>query len=143
MKSLLKAVVVAFAETPRPDHFTNYEHCGECAEYDLLFRSRTVENLKPEDMGRSGLWDPVGFLSAQGFLYYLPALARFGCGRGERYCLGDLLFALNLERIAAMSPSQRETTQRFISELGSHLADEPDSRFDRKDLAACLARLAV
>ena len=143
MEALVHTVATAFADVPRPEHFTNYEHCGECSEYDALFRSRTVETLSPEDMGPSGLWDPVCLLSEQGFFYYLPALARFACGRGERYCLNNLLGALTPDRIAAMSLLQRETTRRFLSELGSFLADEADFSGDREDLAACIQRLAV
>ena len=143
MESRLNAVVMAFADTPRPEHFTNYEHCDECAEYDVLFGSRTVETLTPDDMGRSGLWDPVCFLSEQGFFYYLPVLARFACEQGGRYCLDNLLFHLNADRIAAMSRAQREAVRQFIAELGEQLGDQIEANLDREDLTACLSRLAV
>ena len=31
---VLNAIHLAFSGCPRPEHFTNYDHCDECAEYD-------------------------------------------------------------------------------------------------------------
>ncbi|MFE4108056.1 DUF6714 family protein [Almyronema epifaneia] len=65
----------AFASCPRPAHFTNYQHCCECFEHDQLLRSRDLETLAIADVG-SPAWDPICFITPQGFAYYFPALAR-------------------------------------------------------------------
>lgn len=65
----------AFSRCPRPEHFTNFDHCEECAEHDETLRSRTPETLTVEDVGNPG-WDPISFISPDGFAYFLPGLAR-------------------------------------------------------------------
>jgi len=72
---VLAEIDAAFGSASRPEHFTNYEHCCECAEHDELLRSRTRETLQIADVGNPG-WDPICFTSPEGFAYYLPALAR-------------------------------------------------------------------
>jgi hypothetical protein len=39
----------AFGLVERPEHFTNFTHCCECAEHDGLLRSRDRETLRTED----------------------------------------------------------------------------------------------
>ena len=72
---VLETIQQAFASSPRPRHFTNYTHCSECAEHDEVLRSRDVQTLRIEDVGNPG-WDPICFISPEGFAYYVPALAR-------------------------------------------------------------------
>jgi hypothetical protein len=72
---VLHEVRTAFAERVRPEHFTNFAHCEECAEHDELLRSRDVDSLSLPDVGNPG-WDPICFITPPGFAYYLPALAR-------------------------------------------------------------------
>jgi hypothetical protein len=71
----LTAIDKAFGSTERPEHFTNYVHCCECAEHDELLRSRTRETISIEDVGNPG-WDPICFTSPHGIAYFFPALAR-------------------------------------------------------------------
>jgi hypothetical protein len=52
----------AFATEPRPDHFTSYTHCCECAEHDALLRARDRETLTLEDVGNPG-WHPICFVT--------------------------------------------------------------------------------
>lgn len=73
--TILDLVREAFADCPRPEHFTNYEHCWECRDHDDVLRSRDVETLGIEDIGNGG-WDPLCFISPEGFAYFFPALAR-------------------------------------------------------------------
>jgi hypothetical protein len=72
---VLRRIQLAFASRVRPDHFTNYMHCSECAEHDEVLRSRNSDTLRIEDVGNSGC-DPICYISPEGFAYYLPALAR-------------------------------------------------------------------
>jgi len=71
----LTSIDDAFGPVERPEHFTNFDHCCECAEHDELLRSRTRETLNIEDVGNHA-WDPICFTSPQGIAYFFPALAR-------------------------------------------------------------------
>lgn len=73
--SIIRLVQQAFAKRRKPEHFTNYKHCEECAEHDEVLRSRDINSLRIEDVGNAGS-DPICFISAEGFAYYLPALVR-------------------------------------------------------------------
>lgn len=71
----IAAVDLAFGSLPKPEHFTNYTHCQECAEHDELLRSRTRETLAIQDVGNPG-WEPLCFSSPEGIAFYMPSLAR-------------------------------------------------------------------
>jgi hypothetical protein len=73
--AVLELVRKAFSNCPKPEHFTNYEHCDECQDHDDVLRSRDIETLAIKDVGNSG-WDPLCYTSPQGFAYFFPALAR-------------------------------------------------------------------
>lgn len=73
--AILAEIDSAFGSVERPEHFTNFAHCEECAEHDELLRMRDRESLCLEDVGNPG-WDPICFCSPTGIAYYFPALAR-------------------------------------------------------------------
>jgi hypothetical protein len=74
-EQVLAQIDAAFGDVERPEHFTEYSHCCECAEHDALLRTRDRDTLRIADVGNPG-WDPLCFTSAQGIAYYFPALAR-------------------------------------------------------------------
>jgi hypothetical protein len=71
----LDTIAEVFHPCSRPRHFTDHEHCVECAEHDQTLLLKNVNTLSIDDVGNVG-WDPICFVSTDGFLYYLPALAR-------------------------------------------------------------------
>lgn len=71
----IAAVDLAFGLLPKPEHFTNYKHCEECAEHNELLRGRTQETLDFEDVGNPGR-EPMCFSSPEGVAFYLPSLVR-------------------------------------------------------------------
>lgn len=71
----LAAVAAAFGDCRKPEHFTDFRHCEECADHDGLLRSRDRSTLRIADVGNPG-WDPIGCCTPQGIAYYMPALAR-------------------------------------------------------------------
>jgi hypothetical protein len=87
----------AFGPCPRPEHFTNDKHCEECAEHDELLRNRDRDTLTVADVGNPS-WDPICFISGEGFNYYFPTLARLALADpadGHGWYFEQLLFHLN------------------------------------------------
>src|SRR3712207_1738759 len=60
---------------PKPAHFGKYRHCCECAEHDETLSGSDVDSIGLEQLGNPG-WDPLCFSSAEGLIYYMPALIR-------------------------------------------------------------------
>ena len=81
-------------DVPKPDHFTNFRHCDECAEHDRTLLSADVDTIGLDQLGNPG-WDPICFASPEGKQYYLPALIRLSLETmtGDFY-LETLLFHL-------------------------------------------------
>jgi hypothetical protein len=112
---LLARVQQAFGRVPRPEHFTNYTHCCECFEHDETLRAATPDTIGLAELGNAG-WDPICFISVEGFHYYMPALARLALGRGQAYYLDQLLVHLRWppERIERMTADQRAALRRLL-----------------------------
>jgi len=72
---LIELVDQVFGASLRPEHFTDFEHCEECAEHDDLLRSRDRVSLTIDDVGNPG-WDPLVASSASGIAYFMPTLVR-------------------------------------------------------------------
>ena len=138
---ILQRVQQAFAVCRRPEHFTDFTHCEECAEYDEVLRSRDIYTLRIEDVGNPG-WDPICFVSAEGFAYFLPALARLALGEPDYvrgWYGGQLLFHLcsdgrRNERLLACTPEQRRAVVEFLQHLAETRASLVDSELRTDDL---------
>lgn len=112
---------------PKPAHVTNYRHCCECAEHDETLLAYDIDSIDVVQLRNPG-WDPLCFVSPDGFLYSLPALIRMmfdtmGTPR-ERY-LDQCLFHLmrdghDHDLVRAGSPEQRA----FMAEFLAHLIEQ-------------------
>ena len=109
---------------PKPDHFTNYNHCCECAEHDQTLITFDVDSIGLEQLGNAG-WDPLCFCSSDGLIYYMPALIRLVVDNVDdpgRSYLDQLLFHLILDgsgnRLVTACTKQR---RKFIAEFLEHL----------------------
>jgi hypothetical protein len=142
-KALLAAVQRAFANVPRPEHFTNYRHCCECAEHDATLRGATPDTIGLAELGNAG-WDPICYVSVEGFQYYLPALARLALGRGRDYYLDQFLFHLRWppERIAGLTAEQRAAVRRLLEYVFATRFEELDSDTDREWLVQVISALS-
>jgi hypothetical protein len=118
---------------PKPEHFTNYRHCCECAEHDETLLAYDVNTIGIEQLGNPG-WDPLCFASPEGFLYYLPALIRITLETmdkpQERY-LDQFLFHLmrdgkDHDLVRACSVEQRV----FVAEFLAYLIDQYSAELD-------------
>ena len=72
---IIAAVDKAFGGIDRPEHFTNYTHCEECAEHDETLRAKPRVLLTRKDLGTLG-WNPVTFCHLGAKAYLFPRLAR-------------------------------------------------------------------
>lgn len=123
-----------FGNVPRPEHFTDYTHCCECAEHDNTLRGATVETLS-FDAVRPG-WDPLCFISPEGFQYYFPALVRLALeGAGDTWFVDQLVFHLELDgkrnaRYLQFTPAQRRFVVRLLHHLVETRTDEIEENFD-------------
>ena len=135
---ILARIRQAFAECARPEHFTDYRHCDECAEHDEVLRSRELETLSMADVGNPG-WDPICFVSPEGFRYYLPALARLALAEPAKphgWYGPQFFFHLSYDgpgnvRVMACSGDQR----RAVGELLEHILK---TRLELTDSSMCL-----
>jgi len=131
-------IVRESCEVPRPEHFTDRDHCCECADHDDLLRSRGLDTLTVADVGNPG-WDPICFVTDLAFFFYLPALARLALDRpldGHGWYFEQLLFHLTYEgasnrRMLAAGTRQkaavllllghvRDTRPALVEEHGCH-----------------------
>jgi len=113
--------------TPKPEHFTNYRHCCECAEHDQTLLASDIDSIGLEQLGNPG-WDPLCFCSPEGLIYYMPALIRLTVDTidnpRESY-LDQFLFHLIKDGpenslVVACNKEQR----RFIAEFLEYLMNE-------------------
>ncbi|HEY7062366.1 MAG TPA: hypothetical protein VII06_12885 [Chloroflexota bacterium] len=141
--ALLNAVRRAFARVPRPEHFTDYEHCCECAEHDATLRTATPDTIGLRELGNAG-YDPICFITVEGFHYYLPALARLAFGRGDAYYLDQLLFHLQWppERLSTLAPEQRAALRAVLEYVFEIRFDEIASERDREALLDAIGALS-
>jgi hypothetical protein len=114
METLLDEVKSAFGSSPRPDHFTNYTHCDECRDHDNTLRSHTPDSIGLAELGNPG-WNPICFATIEGYLYYVPALARLALDPNNNGCyVEDFMFELRSERIAAFNAAQRQVFLKLL-----------------------------
>jgi hypothetical protein len=139
MNAVLDQIRQVFAGVQRPAHFTDYQHCEECAEHDQTLASNTPDTITLNELGNPG-WDPICFATPQAFLYYMPALARLALDTGEDGYLDQLLFRINSER--RMSLFDKDHLAAVIALL-EHIRDrEHDmSWFLKDDLLGCIELL--
>jgi hypothetical protein len=138
---IFRTIKQAFAGCRRPDHFTEYTHCMECAEHDEVLRSHDVDTLRIEHIGNPG-WDPICFISTEGFTYYFPALARLALAEPDNahgWYGGQLLFHLcsdgrRNERLQACTPEQRRAVVEFLHHLAESRASLAESELSTDDL---------
>jgi hypothetical protein len=122
-------VATKLFRAPKPEHFTNYTHCCECAEHDETLLNAEVDTIGMEELGSPG-WDPICFATPEGKKYYVPAFVRLSLETmaGDFY-LDQFLFHLEGEGpgndfLKSCSRTQREFLVRFIAYLIEHYPEE-------------------
>jgi hypothetical protein len=104
----------------KPDHFTDFMHCPECAEHDETLLGSSIDQIGIRELGNSG-WDPMCFCSAEGIEYYFPALIRLSLetAANHEFYFDQLLFHLKYggkenRFLLHCSRSQKEFIVSFI-----------------------------
>lgn len=129
----------------KPGHFTNYTHCAECLEHDETLRNNDIETIGLEELGNPG-WDPICFINAQGFKYYLPALIRLCIESTEKdYYIDQFLFHINYGAMEKNFLAEFDNAERdFVAKLLNHLLDNKSELIDQNlDTDALLSALEV
>jgi hypothetical protein len=111
-------------DVPKPAHFVDYRHCCECAEHDATLRAHDVDSIGMEQLGHPS-WDPMCFSSAEGLLYYLPAMIGLTLDTMDsphEVYLDQMLFHLiqdgaDNRLVSACSREQREFVADFLEYL--------------------------
>ena len=113
--------------TPKPEHFTDYRHCCECAEHDQTLLAFHIDSIGLEQLGNPG-WDPLCFSSPEGFVYYMPALIRLTVDTIEdpsQSYLDQMLFHLIKDGPGnTLVTACNEEQRRFIAEFLEYLIME-------------------
>jgi hypothetical protein len=119
-QKILEDVLQAFAAEPRPQYFTNYKHCDECAEHNDLLSSRDRDDLQLEDVNNAG-WDPICFVTTEGFRYYMPSLVRLALESAQAgdWYLPQFLFHLigdgpQNRRVACCAETEKQSIVAFL-----------------------------
>jgi hypothetical protein len=108
----------AFGHLPRPEHFTNHQHCCECFDADRFFQALTPSTFAlvaepPETL-------PISFLTPDAFRYFMPGLMRMAAREGREYCLGAILFQLEF-RLDTFTAGEREAVRDMLYEVYDRL----------------------
>ena len=118
----IKKAKTTFA-AKKPSHFTDFDHCSECAEHDQTLLGSSIDEIGLKELGNPG-WDPICFCSAEGIEYYFPALVRLSLETAvdEDFYFAQLLFHLeyggtNNRFLNHCSSSQREFVAQFIEHM--------------------------
>ena len=107
---------------PKPEHFTNYKHCNECAEHDETLLNHSVDSISLLELGNPG-WDPVCFCSDEGKKYYMPAFIRLSIETmGNEFYFGQFLFHLEGDgNENSLFQSCNFEQRKFISDFVEYL----------------------
>jgi hypothetical protein len=140
---LIEEAKALFSETVRPEHFTNYKHCSECAEHDETLCSHNPDTISLNELGNPA-WDPICFVTPEAFKYYFPALVRLAVeGTGENYYLDQFLFHLESDgpkndRWRVFSTEQRQFVVKLLDYFIETRAEEIDRNLDADRLLRTL-----
>lgn len=122
-------------KVPKPAHFSDYRHCCECAEHDQTLLLFDVDSIGLAELGNPG-WDPLCFSSAEGLIYYLPALIRLTLDtmdNPQESYLDQMLFHLIYDGpgnrlFSACSKEQREFVAAFLEYLVERYSSQIDAQ---------------
>jgi hypothetical protein len=114
---------------PRPEHFTQFDHCCECEDHDRTLLGTDIDTISIAELGNPG-WDPICFTTAEGKKYYLPAFIRLSLETmKDEFYLAQFLFHLEgdgsgNEFYMSCNEAQRRYVASFLEYVIEHYSDE-------------------
>lgn len=108
-----------FSTEKRPEHFTDVTHCEECADHDGTLQNWDNTNLPSKVVTNPG-WNPIPFLTPEGYRYYYPRLCELAYGTGENYFLDSFLGQLEY-RLDLLSQVEKEATRALLIDIAETL----------------------
>jgi len=135
VQQLVDEAADVFGKVPRPEHFTDYTHCCECAEHDEVLQKFTPDTIVREALGHPG-WDPMTATTDAGFRYYLPGLIRIVLTTGGKDdYIGQFVSLVVRDgprnsRWLACTPPERAIVLRALHVLLEERTDEIDDWVD-------------
>ncbi len=115
----------------RPEHFTNYRHCDECAEHDQTLLTAEIDTIGLEELGNPG-WDPICFSSPEGRSYYMPAFVRLSLDTvDDAFYFEQFLFHLEGDGPGndwLLSCNQEQ--RRFVADFIRHMISSYPERLE-------------
>lgn len=127
----------------RPEHFTDYAHCCECAEHDGTLSAHSPDTISRKALGHAG-WDPMTFATDSGFRYYLPALIRMALTQtGDDYYIDQFLSQVvrdgaRNDRWCACTVEERAVVLKVLHALLETRAEEIENSLDVDRLMAAI-----
>ena len=119
------AEAIRVFDVPRPEHFTDYNHCEECAEHDETLCNEDYGTISLEELGNPG-WDPLCFCHAEGLKYYMPGLIRLCIeSLDDRFYFSQLLFHLEYKgENNRLFNSCSDEQKRFVADFIHHMIND-------------------
>ena len=119
----VKEAKVTF-KSERPEHFTNYKHCEECAEHDETLRNADIDTIGLDVLGNPG-WDPICFTSVEGKKYFMPSFIRLSIETIENeFYFGQFLFHLEGDgKDNSLVQGCTEKQKKFIHSFIEYMLD--------------------
>ena len=137
----LENLYLAFESRRKPSHFTDFNHCEECRVHDETLRKFSRANISFKELGNLA-WNPISFSTIDGFLYYLPALARLSLGQGDEYFADQFIIHVdNNERLQAMTKNEQKVLKTFMIAVREKLGDDFEFRADLEDWQSLIKRM--
>ena len=138
---IVRAAYQAFASFPRPEHFTEHEHCEECDEHDATMRSRPLSAIGVEQLGNPG-WSPIPMLTEQAYGYVMPRLMELALN-DENFVFSYLLALTPSPEHRKLDYFTRVQTAAVLESLyymRDHMASIVEAQCCEDDLVQAIAK---
>ena len=122
MTTPLRKIRALFADDRRPHHFTDHRHCEECAGHDAALRRYDRANLPAVEVLNPG-WDPICFVTPEGFRYFFPRLCELAYGKGEAFYLEQFLRHLE-NNLQVLSRAEKAAVFELLLDLVETLPED-------------------
>ena len=141
MATTLEEIKKMFAAESRPEAYTDYNHCEECADHNETLKNYDRYALPLEELNNPG-WDPICFVTPEAFRYLFPRLCELAYGEGNEYYLGQFLFHLE-NNVDLLTKAEKEKVYELLVDIYSKNSDEIDANFDKSDIDRVSERLTT